>query len=171
MPTRNGSVAEAPGGGHITQWGATLDAATGAAVADGAPPVAAAVDFVDEVNEVAVPPPVADVVDVDVVVCVAEEGVVAASAGSLTDPYDPVVRAVPATPEVVVAVCAAPGSPSATSSGRTTKTTRKNWATTASDPNLTTLCGAAPLNIPRRRTGELHPVLTGHQATGCRQLQ
>ncbi len=121
MPVRNGSVTEAPDARHITQCGALLDAAAddGAATTAGAPPLAAAVDLAETPDEVAVPPPVADVVVVDVVV---EEGVVAAIAGSPTAPDDPLVSAVPAMPEAVAAVCASPGPASALSSGRTMRT-------------------------------------------------
>jgi hypothetical protein len=136
VPTRKGSSPDAPDGGHITQCGATLDAAAGEAVADDAPPPAAAVDLADAPGEADVPPLVADVVvavdDVADVVVV----VVAAIAGSLTAPDDPLVRAVPATPDAVAEVCAAPGPASATSSGRTIRTIRNSWAMTPSDPNL-----------------------------------
>ena len=152
MPTRNGSSPDAPDGGHITQCGATLDAAAREPVAGGAPPPAAAVDLADLPDEVDVPPLVADVVVVadDVVVdVVAEEGVVAAIAGSPTAPDDPLVSALPATPEAVAAVCAAPGPASATSSGRTIRTIRNSWAMAASDPNLTPFMRPGASIIPR----------------------
>ena len=131
MPTKNGSSPDAPDGGHITQCGATLDAAAREPVAGGAPPAAAAVGPADMLDESDVPPLVADVVtvaDVVVVDVVAEDGVVAASAGSPTAPDDPLVSAVPAMPEAVAAVCAAPGPASTTSSGRTIRTIRNSWA-------------------------------------------
>jgi hypothetical protein len=131
VPAKNGSVTEAPDGRHITQCGATLDAAADEGAAADAPPLAAAVDLADMPDEVDVPPLVADVVVVadDVVVdVVAEEGVVAAIAGSPTAPDDPLVSAMPAMPEAVAAVCASPGPTSATSSGRTTRRVRNSWA-------------------------------------------
>ena len=97
MPARNGSVTEAPDARHITQCGALLDAAAGDGAAADPPPLVAAVDLADMPDEVDVPPLVVDIVD-DVV---AEEGVVAAIAGSPTAPDDPLVSAVPAMPEAV----------------------------------------------------------------------
>jgi hypothetical protein len=123
VPARNGSVTEVPDGRHITQCGAALEAAADDAAA-GPPPVAAAVDLAEMPDEADVPPLVADVV-VDVV---AEEGVVAAIAGSATAPDAPVVTVAPATPEAVAAVCAAPRSASATRSGRTIRTIRNSSA-------------------------------------------
>jgi hypothetical protein len=61
VPTRNGSPPDAPDGGHITQCGATLDAAAREPVACGAPPLAAAVDPADMPDEGEDPPLVADV--------------------------------------------------------------------------------------------------------------
>jgi hypothetical protein len=146
VPARNASSPDAPDGGHITQCGATLDAAAREPVAGGAPLLAAAEDPADMPDEGDVPPLVADVVVV--VDVVAEEGVVTAIAGSPTAPDDPLVSAVPAMPEAVAAVCASPGPTSATSSARTIRTIRNSWAIGASDPNLTPFMRPAASIIP-----------------------
>ena len=99
MPTRNGSVTEAPAGKHITQCGALLEAAAGDGAAPEPPPLAAAVALVDMPDEGDDPPLVADVV---VVVVDVEEGAVAVSAGNLTAPDDPIESAVPAMLAAVV---------------------------------------------------------------------
>ena len=164
MPARNGSVTEAPDGRHITQCGATLDAAADEGAAADAPPLAAAVDLADMPDEVDVPPLVADVVVVVVDVVddvVGEEGVVAAIAGSPTAPDDPLVSAVPAMPEAVAAVCASPGSASATSSGRTMRTIRNSWAMAPSDPTLRTVMRRIPrLSSP---AGPSHTISARHR--------
>jgi hypothetical protein len=146
VPARNGSVTEAPDGRHITQCGAVLEAAADDGVAADPPPLAAAVDLADMPDEVDVPPLVVVVVvdvpplvaDVVVVDVVAEEGVVAAIAGSPTAPDDPLVSAVPAMPEAVAAVCASPGPASALSSGKTTRRVRNSWANSSvrSEPDV-----------------------------------
>ena len=157
MPTKNGSPPDAPDGGHITQCGATLDAAAREPVAGGAPPLAAAVGPADMLDESDVPPLVADVVAVvDVVVVdvvvVVEDGVVTAIAGSPTAPDDPLVSAVPAMPEA--AVCATPGPASATSSGMTITTIRNSWANGSVRSEPDAFYAARPASIiprsPRR---------------------
>jgi hypothetical protein len=87
VPAINGSIPEAPGGGHSSQDGTVLDAAAGDTADDDAPALVGAVDVVTAG-------------DVEV------EGAVVIT-GKLTAPT--VVRLVPATPAVVAAVCAVAG--------------------------------------------------------------
>jgi hypothetical protein len=136
VPTRNGSVAEAPGGGHITQCGATLNTAGVEAVVEDLPvPVAAVLrdDAGAGVDDGVVALVVVDVVVVDVV---AEEGVAVVFAGKLTAPDDLAASVLPAMPGPAGAVWAAAGPTSAISSGRATRTKRNGWAITPPDANL-----------------------------------
>ena len=159
MPAKNGSVVEAPGGEHMIQCGATLDApAAGGAEIDDVPPLAAGVDLADAPDEEdgpALAAGVAVVVDV-------EDDVVAVIAGKLTAPDDPVERLVPVMFGGVAAVCAAPGPASAISSNKPIATNRNSWAMAPSDPN--------PMSFMRRGTRQSSPagrLLISYPAWRC----
>jgi hypothetical protein len=125
VPARNGSIPEAPDGGHSSQAGTVLlDAAAGVEVDDDVPMlvvdvVVAGVDVDDDV------PALVGAVNV-VVAGVEVEGVVAVIADKVTTP--PVVSlepAMPAVEAVVPAVCAAAGPASAM---RNSNAMRNSWA-------------------------------------------
>lgn len=123
MPARNGSIPEAPDGGHSSQAGTVLlDAAAGVDVDDDVPVlvvdvVVAGVDVDDDVPAL--------VGAVNVVVGVEVEGVVAVIAGKPAAP--PVVTLEPATPAVeavVPAICAAAGPASTIRNGSAMRNSR-----------------------------------------------
>jgi hypothetical protein len=109
VPTKNGSVTDAPEGGHSTQCGAASEAAAGDGADDDAAAPDAGVVAAGEATDDDVP----GLGVVDVVVDAVAEGVVAVIAGKLTAPDDPICGLVPAVPGAVVAVCAAAGPASA----------------------------------------------------------
>ena len=119
MPATNGSIPEAPGGGHSTKAGTVLDAAAGIEVDDDVPVLVVDDDVPALVGAVNV-----------VIAAVEVEGVVAVIAGKLAAP--PVVTLEPATPAVeavVPAICAAAGPASAI---RNVSAMRNSWVTALS---------------------------------------
>ena len=139
MPAKNGSVAEAPGGGHITQCGATADDPADGAAAEDPPALAAEADLADPPDEVGAPAPVADAVVAAAAVVVDGDAAVTLIAGKLTAPDRPPARAVPAIFGAVVAVCAAPGPASSASSTRPILEMKNRRAMDRSEAKLTVL--------------------------------
>jgi hypothetical protein len=120
VPATNGTIPEAPDGGHSSQAGTVLlDAAPGVDVDDDVPVLVVVVAGVDD----DVPAPVGAV---NVVIAAVEvAGVVAVIAGRLAAP--PVATLEPATPAVeavVPAICAAAGPANAIRNGSAMRNSR-----------------------------------------------